>query len=246
VINEFLPNSSQEWVEFYNSGTSTEDLSNYYFDDDTNFGSDSGSSAKVALFGLLQSLATCYLDLNTFLNNNGDSPTLFLIDGAIKDTYIYSSTLSDKSYSRMPDGGNWQTNVDPTKSVVKCSDSAPTPPPTPTPNPTQTPTPKTTPSPTTKPTSTPLKTLTPTPSPTSAKVPSQSPATVSTNKPEVIGISISEGAETPPPSPISEPPAKKSFPFGPIILILLGLIFLGISIYTFWRNTGNREEIKIY
>ena len=46
VLNEFLPNFSQEWVEFYNPDNSSIDLSNYFFDDDADFGSDIGSPKK--------------------------------------------------------------------------------------------------------------------------------------------------------------------------------------------------------
>ncbi len=113
VINEFLPapsSGNSEWVEFFNPDTSSEDLSNYYFDDDTNFDSDSGSSGKITLSGLLASSATCFLDLSTYLNNNGDIPTIFKLDGALIDSYQYASSSADKSYSRAPDGGSWQVN----------------------------------------------------------------------------------------------------------------------------------------
>ncbi|MDO8503384.1 MAG: hypothetical protein Q7S60_01710 [bacterium] len=45
-INEFLahPTTGDEWVEFYNPDNV--DLSDYWLDDDLNFASDSGSSAK--------------------------------------------------------------------------------------------------------------------------------------------------------------------------------------------------------
>lgn len=132
VINEFLPAPSQgnsEWVEFYASESA--DLSDYYFDDDTDFNSDSGTSGKIALSGILSAKATCYWELPTYLNNNGDKPTLFKIDGTVVDTYSYSSTQTDKSYSRVPDGETWQVNVVPIKSSVKCIDLAPAPTPTP-------------------------------------------------------------------------------------------------------------------
>ena len=82
VINEFLAKPSSqnsEWVEFYNPTSQTIDLSDYYFDDDTSFESDSGSSAIISLSGLLQSQQTCYWELPNYLNNTGDSPSLFKI-----------------------------------------------------------------------------------------------------------------------------------------------------------------------
>src|SRR3989344_1796394 len=164
VINEFLPappSGNPEWVEFYNTDASSEDLSTYYFDDDTNFDSDSGSSGKIVLSGLLSSSATCYIELSTYLNNDGDTPTIFKLDGSVIDSYQYASSSADKSYARVPDGGSWQINQVSTKSSSRCSDLAPSP------TPTLTPTPK--PQNTTTPTSTSIPTKTP--PPTASKIP---------------------------------------------------------------------------
>ena len=158
VINEFLPKSSQEWVEFYNKGPLTEDLSNYFFDDDNDFNSDSGSSPKFKLAGILAPGTTCYWNVNSYLNDNGDTPTLFYSDGNLVDSYSYTTTVTDKSYSRIPYGGDWQSDQEPSKSAVECLSLVPSLTPTLTPTLTP-PTPTLTP----RPTSTP--TLTPTPLP---------------------------------------------------------------------------------
>lgn len=100
VINEFLPAPSSgnpEWVEFYNTASSSTDLSDYYFDDDDSFASDSGNSQMAAISGILPALSTCYWDLSSYLNNNGDKPTLFNTSGTAIDSYSYTSTQSDKS-----------------------------------------------------------------------------------------------------------------------------------------------------
>lgn len=160
VINEFVPNPGTglaEWVEFYNTDSSTADLSDYFFDDDTSFDSDSGSSQKVALSGLLPSLQSCFWELSSYLNNNGDSPSLFKLDSATTDTYNYASSSAGLSYSRIPDGGAWQISQSPSKSSSKCIDLAPSPTPTPTSTPASTNTPT--------PTPTPIPTKTPTPIP---------------------------------------------------------------------------------
>lgn len=166
VINEFLPNpegvDSNEWVELYNSDSNSIDLSDYFFDDDSDFTSDSGNSAKVALTGLLSSQSTCYWELSTYLNNNGDTPTLFHTDGSVVDSYSYAEPIEGKSYARIPDGGAWQTDQAPTKSSTRCVDLAPTP----TPSPTSSPTPPPTSTPAATDTPTPAKTPTPTPTPT--------------------------------------------------------------------------------
>lgn len=138
VINEFHPNSP-EWVEFYNSSSDVINLSDFWFDDDDNFVSDIGTSSKRRLSGLLSGGATCYLDLNSYLNDNGDKPTIFSLSGEIIDSYSYTSSLGDKTYSRYPDGGEWASaGMDPTKSLTNCLSLATS---TPIPTPTQTPTP---------------------------------------------------------------------------------------------------------
>lgn len=135
LINEFLPRPSTgnpEWVEFYNAGSSSIDLSDYYFDDDTNFDSDSGSSTKVALSGILPTSQSCYWELPSYLNNNGDSPSLFKIgESAAVDTFTYTESQTDFSFARVPDGGQWQSNQSPTKTQTSCFSLAPSPSPSP-------------------------------------------------------------------------------------------------------------------
>lgn len=227
VINEFLPNGTPEWVEFYNSGGSQEDLSGYFFDDDTNFGSDIGSP-KVSLSGLLPSLTTCYLELTTYLNNSGDSPTLFKPDETIADTYTYSSSSPDKSYSRVPDGGAWLADQTSTKSLTRCSDLAPSP--TPTPIPTPTPTLAPIPTPTKTPTPTPTKTPTPKPSPKEEiVVESQTP-----DNSQILGLR--EQLKTSEPKKENEETSKKKFPILPILLIVGGIVLMGGAGYALFKK----------
>lgn len=141
LINEFHPRTD-EWVEFYNSGENTVNLSGYYFDDDTDFNSDSGTSYKKLLAGTLNPSDKCYLSLSSFLNDSGDSPSLFDSSGDLNDTYSYSGSVSGKTYSRVPDGGSWLSDQTPTKTSVDClslvisttSSPSPTPISTPTPS----------------------------------------------------------------------------------------------------------------
>jgi hypothetical protein len=187
VINEFVPNPASndtEWVEFYNTTNLTIDLSNYFFDDDTNFDSDAGSSTKVALYGILQGFQTCFWDLSSYLNNNGDSPTLLSLGNSSPvDTFTYSSSSAGMSYARNPDGGVWNLNQTPSKSQSKCTDLALTSTPTNSPTATSTVTPTKTP--------TPIKTLTPTKSPTSTKTPTPTKAQESKDEKEtsILGTS---------------------------------------------------------
>ncbi|MBI4089618.1 MAG: lamin tail domain-containing protein [Candidatus Levybacteria bacterium] len=188
VINEFLPNppsGSPEWVEFYNTSSASIDLSDYYFDDDVSFDSDTGSSAKIALSGILPASQTCYWDLSSYLNNNGDSPTLFKVENNISttvDIYSYSSSSAELTYARIPDGGSWNTSQQPTKASAKCLDLAPTS----TPTPTSTPVPTNTPTPTSAPTSTPTNTPIPTKTPTPTLKPSPTPTRIAVPTRQVI------------------------------------------------------------
>ncbi len=155
-INEIYPapaTDEYEWVEFYNQASISADLSDYIFDDDPDFDSDSGNGIKIPLLGILGQNSACYWKLSNYLNNSGDKPTLFQNNGTLIDTFTYSTTKMGKSYSRIPDGGNWQIDlVDPTKTAVDCLTLVPTVTPTlqltPTANPTATPTPTQTSTPT--------------------------------------------------------------------------------------------------
>ncbi len=167
LINEFSP-KNPEWVEFINKNTYEVNLENFYFDDDPDFSSDSGNSHIIKLQGFFPANTLCYLDLSGFLNDGGDTPTLFSQNGDVADTYTYTSSTSNISYSRVPDGAEWQTNTAFSKSEINCLGLS-TPTPTPSPSPTQVPT--------NPPTQEPAKTSTPAPtqSPTAKPTPTKSP-----------------------------------------------------------------------
>lgn len=242
VINEFLPNAEPEWVEFYNTGRNIEDLSLYFFDDDNDFNSDEGSSTKIQLSGLLSPSQHCYKDLSTYLNNDKDTPTLFKNDGGIADTYSYATTTHNKSYSRVPDGGDWQFDQEPTKSSISCSSLAPAPTPTPTKTPTNTPTPTQTPTPTSKPTPTPTKKITPTPT---EKVTKSGENLVLGGKDEILG--------SPTPSEENEKEESQNGTGKPILaglFIIGGIGFIALAAGPFLKDYIKRynnptDETKI-
>lgn len=236
MINEFLPNSSQEWVEFYNPDTSSIDLNNYYFDDDTDFNSDIGS-AKKQLLGILNTGMTCYLNLSTYLNNDEDTPTLFKIDGSTIDSYHYSDTVSDKTYSRIPDGGSWALEQSPTKSGIQCSDSAPTPSPSPSPTPSPTSTLTPTSSPTNTPTSTPTATPVKTPTPKPTKTPTPEPTEETELQEKVMGIQ-SEKESPAPEVELQESSEKPKVSIVAIVFVILGISFVGFSGFAFFKQKG--------
>lgn len=134
-INEFIAHPStgnKEWVEFYNPDNV--DISNYFLDDDTDFATDSGSSAKKNLSALNKSDPIhSYLEFDSFLNNSGDKVVLFAGDGSIVDQYQFTKDPGvDVSLGRSPDGsdnfailtqaskgsGNGQTKVDPSPELA--------------------------------------------------------------------------------------------------------------------------------
>lgn len=187
VMNEILanPNSGEnDWIEIYNPTESQIDLSNYYFDDDDVLvvdgqiqkgTSDPGSDPQ-KLSGILPFHSTCFWDANNSLNKSGDKPSLFLLNGVVVDSYQYSNAEQNKSFARVPDGSDWQSNQTPSKSSDDCSTLAPTPPFTPAPSPKPTSIPKPTATP--NPTPTPKPTATPRPSPTEKPSPTKAQSTV--------------------------------------------------------------------
>lgn len=235
LLNEFSPRSP-EWVEIINTGDSTININNYYFDDDNDFNSDSGSSAKIKLSGLLTSKTTCYVEMNSFLNDGGDLPTLFAENGDILDSYNYASSSANLTYSRVPDGGTWQVDVSPSKTSLSCSNLQ-------------------TPTPTVTPTSTPTVTITPTQTanPTPTATPKPSPTKTATPKPTATPQETEEAVETelpfydltadPTELPTSAPLVKgisteNKVPIISSIFIILGVLFLGYGGYMLYNKNN--------
>lgn len=120
-INEFLPSPTagqNEWVEFYNPGNFN--LASYWLDDDTDFTSDVGSSAKKSLVTINNADPTYpYLEFSDFLNNGGDSVVLFAPDGSIVDQTSYGSIGASISVGRSPNGsGPFQNCAVSTKGLL--------------------------------------------------------------------------------------------------------------------------------
>lgn len=152
VINEFMAHpgtGNNEWVEIYNPDGA--DISNYWIDDDTDFGSDSGSSSKKSLSSINKDNQKYqYIELSSVLNNTGDLVVLFDAGGNIVDQYEYTDDPGqDVVIGRSPDGtGQFQKLSSSTRGQPN-STAAPAPTPTsqPTPTPTRSPTPSKTPTP---------------------------------------------------------------------------------------------------
>ena len=149
TINEFVPNSTTEWIELFNDSDNAEYLKSYFIDDDTNFTNDAGSAAKKSL-ATLDTTNVNYpiFETNNFLNNPGDFVVIFSNDGIIIDQYQYTSDPgSGISIGRTPDGsGSFSVLSSTTKGSAN---SIPSSSPSPTESPTITVTVTSSPSPTT-------------------------------------------------------------------------------------------------
>jgi endonuclease YncB( thermonuclease family) len=115
VINEVLPASGtiypKEFVEIYNPTDSPVDLSGYIIDDIVNGGS---SPYTIPNGTTIPAKGYFVWETTAYYNNSGDDVTLKSPDGTIIDQYHYSSSVADKSWVRMPDGGSWSATMDST------------------------------------------------------------------------------------------------------------------------------------
>ncbi|MFH1971172.1 MAG: lamin tail domain-containing protein [Patescibacteria group bacterium] len=246
TINEFLPDSSTEWIELYNSSASAEFLKNYYIDDDTDFNSDSGSSGKKLLSALnISNVNFPFIEVSSFLNNTGDWVALFDSMGNLVDSFQYQSNPgSNISMGRSPDGnGSFFILSSLTKGATN---SLPIQTPTPTLESTVQPisssTSSPTNSPTLKPTSTPAATKAPTLKPTNTPNPK---STGKIFNEEVLGIQNEN--ESPNLTEESEENSEKSkVSILSILFIVLGISFVGFSGFAFFKQKrlNNNEGEK--
>jgi hypothetical protein len=240
VINEFVPDGSPEWIEFYNASPSADYIKSYYIDDDTDFLSDSDSSPKKLLTSLnIFNPTFPYIETSSFLNNSGDWVVLFDQSGTILDKYQFNSDPGkDVSIGKYPDNsGNLSVLAYSTK--ADANSMPPTPVPTETPQPTQTPTATPTPTPTPTKTPSPSPTKTPTPTPTKTPDPTESPEEeLSTSSGSILGIeNIS-----PSPMPSHSSDTKNKSTILAFILISTGAIFIGLSLYLGIRSVKSSRK----
>ncbi|MDP3726907.1 MAG: lamin tail domain-containing protein [bacterium] len=265
VINEFLvdPDASQ-WVELYNKGTATTDISGWFIDDNggtQKFTIPAGTSINPGEFKVFES--------GLFNFNRTTLDVAQLLNGAsTEDSYSYNSGPgADKSFGRQIDGtGDWVVFSVPTKGSTN-NTSTPAPTLTPTSVPTNTPVPTATTAPTPTKTPTPTPTKTPTPTPTPKSVSSGGSGATATPKPTLpptsaptktlaLSSQAVEGTGTPSPTTSKKPtptPLRKASR-GTVailgvaqnnlskILVGLGAIFLlacGILAFRYYKKTKN-------
>ncbi len=171
VINEFLvdPDSGQ-WVELYNSGTESVDISGWFIDDN-------GGSQKFTIQSSSIGPGEYKVFESTSFNfNRSSEDEVRLFNGStVMDSFLYSTSPGvNYTYGRSTDGSNdWSIFNNPTKGASNnSSNPLPTPTATPQPTPTKAPTPTKVPTPTKTPT--PGKSIY---SAASSKTPTLSPAT---------------------------------------------------------------------
>ena len=167
VINEFCPNCDPEWIELYNDSESSVDLSGWEIQDgNTKSTDDLTISGEIPPKGMV-----VYEHPKGWLNDSNDTVNLYDNTNSTSpvDSYSYTSTEADKTYSRIPDGFGDFVLTTPTKGgfnqPIVSTEPVATTSPTPTTSPTQTIT------------VSPTQTITSSPTPTSHKT---TPAIIAT------------------------------------------------------------------
>jgi hypothetical protein len=109
VINEIMPApkraNQKEWVEFYNPTPVAIDISGMWLDDVADGG---GAPVQIAAGATIPANGYWTMDTTNYFDDGGDDVRLLLPDGAtVVDSYTYTSSSTNKSWYRTPDGGAW-------------------------------------------------------------------------------------------------------------------------------------------
>ncbi len=144
LLNEIAPcpqAEEKEWVELFNVSENPVDTGGWNIEEKTS----TGNTLSHSLPGIsLPAKSGCYFEFVSSVLNN-DKETVTLKDGAglIADEYSYTQAQPGKTFSRIPDGADWQQLTLPTKTFPNCTQLVvlPSPTPTPSPQPAQTPSP---------------------------------------------------------------------------------------------------------
>jgi cardiolipin synthase len=116
-INEFLPSPKNlydtEWIELYNSGTTTVKLDGCWLDDVMDGGK---QPWQIPLNTTIKANEIIFFNRSFGFNNDGDTVNLLYVDGCtIIDSYLYDSSEYDISFGRKTDGdAHWASFSYPT------------------------------------------------------------------------------------------------------------------------------------
>lgn len=110
VMNEIMPDpegsdSGNEWIEIYNKGAASVDISGYYVTDEN-----TGTKREIVPGGTSLASGDYYVfELSVqILRNSGESVSLFNASDTLLDEYTYGTATEDKTIARLPDGdGPW-------------------------------------------------------------------------------------------------------------------------------------------
>lgn len=109
LINEIAPSMSSglDWVELYNTTSSSLDVGYCTIDDIANGG---GSPYQIPANTIIPANGYWSLDLGSYFNNTGDDVRFLKDDGiSVLDSRTYGSTGADLAWYRSPSGGAWQS-----------------------------------------------------------------------------------------------------------------------------------------
>lgn len=111
LINEYVPNSSTEWVELYNTTNVALDLSGYYIDDLAGGG---GSPKAIPANTTIPAYGYYVMEFSSFLNNTTDEVRFLTPTQTVLDATSYAYSTAEYSWYRYPDGGQWSGIESPT------------------------------------------------------------------------------------------------------------------------------------
>lgn len=196
VINEFSSGTNSDWVELYNSGTESAQLSGLQIRDST-------ASNKKDLSGELSSFGFKVITFSNWLNNGGDAVKLMMVSGEVEELIQEISYGSvgglcfpdaDGSIGRFPDGSLNVVRFLKSTQEISNNDAQENPCPTPTPTP--------------APTATDVPGLANTPKPTDTPKPTNTPRPTASPRPTV---------STPSPTPKVFSPTATAIPEGAVL-----------------------------
>lgn len=258
ILNEISPCTNPEWIELYNLGPESVDLTNWYF-------KDAADNKKLVIAPEPLGVGGYYVasGYTNWLNNTGGE-SLYLYNAAdvLVDSVSFGETSSSTVVARIPDlTGGWLLSQLPTP---QASNTQPTPTPTPTP----------TASPSASPLPTPQAVAsTPSPSPTLAPAPSPSPIPPSSPSPSPVfpsptpflasaqvGTVAGEQAmldlsgyglsASPTPSPLASSPPSQPLTLNRerarfAVLTGLGLLCLALSFLLYLRRRRQKPTFEL-